>query len=169
MDPSDRPEPPDPVPPGNAGDEPPDEKGLVEEMREGVEHVVEEVREGVEHVVEEVREGVEHVVEEVREEVEELHERIEEAVEEHLPRRARYRAGRIAWLILGSFVGLIALGIGGGLVYLGRHSEQVAGELTRVLNQALAQHSDLVLEVRDLEGNPFQQVRLIRPRLDVGF
>src|SRR6266496_3928746 len=114
MDPSDRPEPPDPVPPGKAGDEPPDEKGLVEE---------------------------------------------------HLPRRARYRAGRIAWLILGSFVALIALGIGGGLVYLGRHSQQVAGELTRVLNQALAQHSDLVLEVRDLEGNPFQQVRLIRPRL----
>src|SRR6266498_628474 len=107
MDPSDRPEPPDPVPPGKAGDEPPDEKGLVEEVREGVEHVVEEVREGVEHVVEEVREG------------------IEEAVEEHLPRRARYRAGRIAWLILGSFVALIALGIGGGLVYLGRHSQQV--------------------------------------------
>src|SRR5262249_41901930 len=92
-------------------------------------------------------------------------ERIEEAVEERLPRRARLSAGRIAWIIIGSLIALVAIAIAAALLYLARNSEWVAGELTRVLNQALAQQSNLVLEVRDIEGNPFQQVRLIRPRL----
>ena len=143
MSSSDRPEGPgDPTP------EPPDDRSPLDPQR----------------IVEEAREGVEQLVEEVREEVEELHEKIEDVVEEHLPRRARWSAGRIAWLILGSLVALIVLLLGGAFWYVTRHTTWAAGELTRVINQTLAQHSDLVLEVRDLKGNPFKQVQLIRPR-----
>lgn len=135
--------------PGDPTPEPPDDRSPLDPQR----------------IVEEAREGVEQLVEEVREEVEELHEKIEDVVEEHLPRRARWSAGRIAWLILGSLVALIVLLLGGAFWYVTRHTTWAAGELTRVINQTLAQHSDLVLEVRDLKGNPFKQVQLIRPRL----
>ncbi len=144
MSSSDRPQGPGENPP-----EPPDDRSPLDPHR----------------IVEEARESVEHLVEEVREEVEELHEKIEDVVEEHLPRRQRRRAGRIAWLILGSIVAALGVGIGGACIYVARHTTWAAGELTRVINQTLAQHSDLVLEVRDLEGNPFKQVRLIAPRL----
>ena len=144
MSPSDPPE-----APGAGTPEPPDDRSPLDPGR----------------IVEEAREGVEHLVEEVREEVEELHEKIEDVVEEHLPRRVRWSAGRIAWLILGSLVALIVLLLGGAFVYVTRNSTWAAGELTRVINQTLAQHSNLVLEVRDLQGNPFKQVKLIEPRL----
>ena len=144
MSPPDRPEEPGDRPP-----DAPDERSPLDPQR----------------IVEEAREGVEHLVEEVREEVEELHEKLEDVVEEHLPRRVRWTAGRIAWLILGSLVVVIALLVGGAFLYVTRHSVWAAGELTRVINETLAQHSNLVLEVRDLQGNPFKQVRLIQPRL----
>jgi hypothetical protein len=137
--------------PGDRTPEPPDDRSPLDPGR----------------IVEEAREGVEHLVEGVREEVEELHEKIEDVVEEHLPRRARWKAGRIAWVILGSLVVLVALLLGGAALYVTRHTTWAAGELTRVINQTLAQHSNLVLEVRDLQGNPFKQVRLIEPRLRI--
>ena len=55
--------------------------------------------------------------------------------------------------------------MGGGLFYVARNTAWLAGELTGILNHSLAQHSNLVLEVHDLQGNPFKQVRLIQPRL----
>jgi hypothetical protein len=146
MTPPDRPEDPGDRPP-----EGPDDRSPLDPQR----------------LVEEAREGVEHLVGEVREDVVELHDKIEDAVEEHLPRRVRWSAGRIAWLILGSLVVVLALLLGGAFLYVTRNSVWAAGELTRVINQTLAQHSNLVLEVRDLQGNPFKQVRLIQPRLRV--
>src|SRR6266487_2587669 len=142
--------PPDlPNEPGDRSPDPPEERSPLDPQR----------------IVEEAREGVEHLVEEVREDVEELHDKIEDVVEEHLPRRVRWTAGRIAWLILGSLVVVVGLFVGGALLYVARHSVWAAGELTRVINQALAQHSNLVLEVPDLRGNPFKQVTLVRTRL----
>lgn len=146
MSSSDRPE-----EPGERAPDAPDERSPLDPKR----------------IVEEAREGVEHLVEEVREDVEELHEKIEDVVEEHLPRQVRWTAGRLAWLILGSLAVVLALLVGGAFLYVARNSVWAAGELTRVINQTLAQHSNLVLEVRDLQGNPFKQVRLIGPRLRV--
>ena len=141
---SDQPEDPRPAPP-----ETPEERSALDPQR----------------LVEGAREGVEHLVEEVREEVEELHEKIEDVVEEHLPRRVRWTAGRIAWLIVGSLIAALALAVGGGLFVVARNTAWLAGELTGLLNHSLAQHSNLTLEVHDLRGNPFKQVELIQPRL----
>jgi hypothetical protein len=108
------------------------------------------------------REGV---VEAVREEVRELHDRVEGAVEQALPQRARRSAGRIAWLIVLAALGLIVVLGTAGLVWVTRHTEYVAGHLTVVVNRVLADHSDLVLEVKDVRGNPFRSVRIVEPRL----
>ncbi|HET7225036.1 MAG TPA: translocation/assembly module TamB domain-containing protein [Candidatus Eisenbacteria bacterium] len=103
----------------------------------------------------------EGVVERVEDEVREVHDRIETAVEHVLPRRARMSAGRIAWIILASLLGLVALLVGSGVWYVARHSEWAAGRLTALVNKSLAEHSNLVLEVRDLRGNPFKEVTVI--------
>src|SRR4051794_28927709 len=116
-------------------------------------------------LVEEVKEELEHVAEEVRGEVAELHEKIEDMVEHALPRRARWSAGRIAWMILLAMAAAVVLLVGGVLVYFTQNSVWAAGELQRLINQALAQQSNVVLEVRDLEGNPLKKVRLIEPRV----
>lgn len=109
----------------------------------------------------------EGVVDTLREEVQGLHDRVEDAVEQALPQRARWSAGRIAWLIVLSTLGLAVVLLGGGVAWLTRHTEYVAGPLTGVVNRILADHSDLVLEVRDVRGNPFRSVTLVGPRLRV--
>ena len=108
------------------------------------------------------REGV---VEAVREEMRELHGRVEDAVEQALPPRARRSAGRIAWLIVLSALGLVVVTASAGLIWLTRHTEYVAGHLTVVINRVLAERSDLVLDVQDVRGNPFRSVRIVEPRL----
>src|SRR5262245_36955819 len=100
--------------------------------------------------VAEVREEIGQVVEGVREEVQELHDRIEGVVEQHLPRRVRWTAGRIATLILLSLTAIVVAAVIAAFAWLSRHSVWAAGELSRVLNQTLAEHSNVVLEVRDL-------------------
>ena len=57
--------------------------------------------------------------------------------------------------------------VGGALVWLTRHTEYVAGHLTVVVNRVLADHSDLVLEVRDVRGNAFRSVTIVEPRLRI--
>ncbi len=112
--------------------------------------------------------GVPHhetVVEAVREEVRELHDRVEDAVEHALPPRARRSAGRIAWLIVLGALGLVIVAASVVLLWLTRHTEYVAGHLTVVVNRVLADHSDVVLEVKDVRGNPFRSVRIVEPRL----
>jgi hypothetical protein len=114
----------------------------------------------------------EGVVESLREEVQELHDRVEDAVEHALPQKARRSAGRIAWLIVLSTLGLVVVLVAGGLAWLTQHTEYLAGHLTVVVNRLLADHSDLVLEMRDVRGNAFRSVTIVEPRLrfrgDVG-
>jgi TamB, inner membrane protein subunit of TAM complex len=105
------------------------------------------------------------VAESVESEVREMHDKIEEVVEHALPKRGRLSAGRIAWIILGSLFALALLVVGGAVFYFTRHSEWLAGELTTLINRSLAEHSNVVLQVRDLSGNPFKSVRLIEPRM----
>ncbi|MBI5708684.1 MAG: translocation/assembly module TamB domain-containing protein [Candidatus Eisenbacteria bacterium] len=103
------------------------------------------------------------VVEGLREEVREIHDRIEEAVEHALPRRARWSAGKIAWILVLSLFAVVLLAAGGLLLWASGHTELLAGRLTTLLNRSLSEHSDLVLEVRDLRGNPFKRVTIIDP------
>jgi hypothetical protein len=107
----------------------------------------------------------EGMVETLRDEVQSLHDRVEDAVEHALPQKARWSAGRIAWLIVLSVLGLVVVLVGGGVAWLTQHTEYVAGSLTGVVNRVLADHSDLVLEVRDVRGNPFRSVIIVEPRL----
>lgn len=109
----------------------------------------------------------EGVVESLREEVMGLHDRVEEAVEQALPRKARWSAGRIAWLIVLSILGLVVVLVAGGVAWLTQNTEYVAGSLTAVVNRVLADHSDLVLEVRDVRGNAFRSVTIVEPRLRI--
>ena len=109
----------------------------------------------------------EGVVETLREEVQELHDRVEGVVEHALPRKARWSAGRIAWLIVLSTLGVVLVLAGGLVAWLTQHTEYLAGHLTVVVNRVLADHSDMVLEVRDLRGNVFQSVTIVEPRLRI--
>jgi len=109
----------------------------------------------------------EGVVESLREEVQGLHSRVENVVEHALPQQARRSAGRIAWLIVLSTLGTVVVLVAGGLAWLTQHTEYVAGSLTVVVNRVLADHSDLVLEVRDVRGNAFRSVTLVEPRLRI--
>jgi len=109
----------------------------------------------------------EGVVETLREEVRELHDRVEDVVGHALPRKARWSAGRIAWLIVLCTLTVVVVLVGGALAWLTQHTEYLAGHLTVVVNRVLADHSDLVLEVRDVRGNPFQSVTIVEPRLRI--
>ena len=105
------------------------------------------------------------VAERVGEEVRDAHDRLEATVEQVLPARARWSAGRIAWLILGTLLAIVVLLVGGTVWYVASHSEWAAGRLTTLVNRSLAERSNLVLEVRDLRGNPFKQVTALDARL----
>jgi len=109
----------------------------------------------------------EGVVETLREEVLGLHDRVEDAVEHALPQKARWSAGRIAWFIVLSALGLVVVLVGGGVAWLTQHTEYVAGSLTGVVNRVLADHSNLVLEVRDVRGDVFRSVIIVEPRLRI--
>ena len=114
-------------------------------------------------LVEGVREELEQVVENVREEVGGIHDRLEGGIEKRLPRPVRWTAGKIATLILLSLAGLIVTALVSVVLYFKQHSVWAAGELSRLLNQALAQQSNVVLTVHDIRGNPLQRVVLIHP------
>jgi hypothetical protein len=109
----------------------------------------------------------EGVVESLREEVQELHDRLEDVVEHALPQKARWSAGRIAWLIVLSTLGLVVVLVAGGVAWLTQHTEYLAGHLTVVVNRVLADHSDMVLEMRDVRGNVFRGVAIVEPRLRI--
>ena len=109
----------------------------------------------------------EGVVETLREEVQELHDRVEDVVEHALPQKARWSAGRIAWLIVLSTLGVVVVLVTGVLVWLTQHTEYLAGHLTVVVNRVLADHSDMVLEMRDVRGNAYRSVTIVEPRLRI--
>src|SRR6267143_444233 len=86
--------------------------------------------------------------------VETLREEIEEVVE-HVPEPVRWTVGKLARL-----VSLVLLGV---LLFMNR-TELVARELSLLLTRTLREHSDLVLDLRDIRGNPFTGFRAVEPR-----
>ncbi len=96
--------------------------------------------------------------------VEEIREEIAEAVE-HVPKPVRWTVSRVAKLVALGFASLVLLAIVTAVLYVANRTEWVAQELALFANQALARHSDLVLEIRDIRGNPFTGVRFVGPRV----
>lgn len=95
------------------------------------------------------------VVETIREEIEE--------VASHVPQPVRWTVGKIVRLVALGLVGLLVLLVVSVVLYLGNRTELVAREVALLLNQALAQRSDVVLDLRDLRGNPFTGFRAVNP------
>src|SRR5262245_46102039 len=96
--------------------------------------------------------------------VETLREEIEEAVE-HVPEPVRWTVGKLTRLVLLVVAGLVVLAIASAILYFMNRTELVARELSLVLNRTLREHSDLVLDLRDIRGNPFMGFRAVEPRV----
>ncbi|HEY2955700.1 MAG TPA: translocation/assembly module TamB domain-containing protein [Candidatus Eisenbacteria bacterium] len=111
-------------------------------------------------LVEEIKEGIEHVTEEIKEEIEHVKEEIEHAVE-HVPQPVRWTVSRLFRVVLLSFAALFALLVLTAILYVANRTEWAAKELTVLINQTLARRSDVELEIRDIKGNPFAGVRLL--------
>jgi hypothetical protein len=96
--------------------------------------------------------------------VETIREEIEEAVE-HVPQPVRWTVGkltRLGLIVLGS---LLVLAIASTVLFVMNRTELVARELSLLLNRTLREHSDLVLDLRDIRGNPFTGFRAVEPRV----
>lgn len=96
--------------------------------------------------------------------VESLREEIEEAVEQ-VPQPIRWTVGKLARLAGLVFAGLLLLGLVSTVLYFMNRTELVAREITLLLNRTLKEHSDVVLDLRDIRGNPFTGFRAIEPRV----
>lgn len=96
--------------------------------------------------------------------VETIREEIEEAVE-HVPEPVRWTVGKLARLAALLVGGLLLLGIVSAVLFVMNRTELVAREITLLLNRTLRDHSDLVLDLRDIRGNPFTGFRAIEPRV----
>src|SRR2546421_768760 len=96
--------------------------------------------------------------------VETLREELHEAVE-HMPRPVRWTLGKLLRLAALVAVGVIVLGIASAVLYFMNRTELVARELSLLLNRTLRDHSDLVLDLRDIRGNPLTGFRAIEPRI----
>jgi hypothetical protein len=96
--------------------------------------------------------------------VEEIREEIGEAVE-HVPAPVRWTVARLAWAIGLSVVAVLVLLLVSGVLYVVNRTEWVAKELTVFVNQTLSRRSDVVLEMRDIKGNPLTGLRILSPRV----
>ena len=96
--------------------------------------------------------------------VETIREEIEEAVE-HVPQPVRWTVARLIRVVLLSLLALVVLAIVSAALYLSNRTQLVARELALVLNHTLAQRSDVVLQLRDIKGNPFTGFRILQPRV----
>ena len=96
--------------------------------------------------------------------VEEIREEIEHAVE-HVPKPVRWTVRKLILVAIAGLVTLVVLVVGTAVLYVVNRTEWVAKELTVFLNTTLAQRSDVSLEIADVRGNPFREVKLIRPRV----
>ena len=101
------------------------------------------------------------VVETIREEIEDV---VEEVVE-HVPQPVRWTVGKLARLATLAFLGLAVLAIISAVLFFMNRTELVARELSILLNRTLREHSDLVLDLRDIRGNPFTGFRAVEPRV----
>ena len=96
--------------------------------------------------------------------VETLREELHEVVE-HVPQPVRWTVGKLVRIFLVSLVLLLVLVVASAVLYLANRTELVAHEVTLVINQQLAVHSDVVLSMRDIKGNPFSGFRVVEPRV----
>lgn len=96
--------------------------------------------------------------------VETIREEIEEAVE-HVPQPVRWTVGKLVRLGALVLIGIVVLGVVSVVLYLTNRTELVARELSLLLNRTLREHSDLVLDMRDIRGNPFTGFRAVEPRV----
>jgi hypothetical protein len=96
--------------------------------------------------------------------VEALREELHEAAQ-HVPQPVRWTVGKLVRVALISLAGLVVLAVASAALYLANRTQLVAQELTLLVNHTLAQHSDLVLSLRDIKGNPFTGFRLLEPRV----
>src|SRR5262245_9520265 len=101
------------------------------------------------------------VVETIREEIEDV---VEEVVE-HVPQPVRWTVGKLARLASLAALGLFVLGVISAVLFFMNRTELVARELSILLNRTLREHSDLVLDLRDIRGNPFTGFRAVEPRV----
>jgi len=96
--------------------------------------------------------------------IEETREVIHEVVE-HVPPPVRWTVRRIVALVAISLFGLIVILVLSAILYLAHRTEWVASELALVVNQTLANRSDVQLVVSNLQGNPLGDVRIVHPLL----
>ena len=96
--------------------------------------------------------------------VEEIRHEIHEAVE-HVPKPVRWTVRKLVLLVGLSLAALVVLAVVSIVLYYANRTELVARELTLLLNQTLASRSNVRVQVGDIRGNPFQQVRLLRSRV----
>jgi hypothetical protein len=82
-----------------------------------------------------------------------LREEIAEVVE-HVPKPVRWTVGKLIRLTVLSLFALIVLLVVSVALYLSNRTQWVAQEMALVINQALARHSDIVLTLHDIHGNP---------------
>ncbi len=96
--------------------------------------------------------------------VETLREEIHDVVE-HVPQPVRWTVGKLVRVGLLGLLALVVLAIVSAGLYLANRTELVARELTLLLDQTLAQRSDLALQIADVKGNPLTGFRLLEPRV----
>lgn len=92
--------------------------------------------------------------------VEEIQHEIEEVVE-HVPPPVRWTVGKLLRLAVLGLVTLIVIVIVTAVLYVSNRTEWAARELALLVNQALASHSDVTVEIGDLKGNLLSGVRVI--------
>jgi len=95
---------------------------------------------------------------------EEIRHEIEEVVE-HVPRPIRWTVGKLVRLVLLGLIGLVVVLVVTAILYVANRTEWAAQELTLLVNQALAQHSDVAIDIGDIKGNPLTGVRVLRARV----
>jgi hypothetical protein len=95
---------------------------------------------------------------------EEIRQEIEEVVE-HVPQPIRWTVGKLLKLAVLGFVALVILVALTAVLYVANRTEWAAREIALLLNQALASHSDVAIEIDDIKGNPFVGVRVLHARV----
>ncbi len=88
-----------------------------------------------------------------------------EEVVEHVPRPVRWTVGKLVRLAVLTLVGLVVLVVVTGILYVTNRTEWAAREVALLVNQALASHSDVTIEIGDLKGNLLTGVRVIQARV----
>lgn len=96
--------------------------------------------------------------------VETVEDVVEEVVE-HVPKSVRWTVGKIVMLVGLGLVALVVLAVVTAILYVSNRTEWAAQELTIVVNQMLSTRTDVTLAMEDIKGNPFNGIRVVKPRV----